>query len=107
MDVKSYCDTLDGQLTGWKSKIYDVMRIVERLPPNQKESVFPSIRSLHAIVEEINTELEQLRTACPADWSPNRQTIDDKLSALRNTLKMLSEKVDGPLVPDSLAWVTE
>ena len=107
MDVTSYCNSLENQLTGWKAKIYDVIRTVNRLPDNEMEAVFPSIQSLHAIVEEINNEMEQLKSACPADWSPNRNVIDDKMSELRSTLKTLSEKVDGPLIPDSLLWVSE
>ena len=105
MDVTSYCDNLENQLTGWKAKIYDVIRTVNQLPANEMEAVFPSIRSLHAIVEEIDNEMEQLRSACPADWSPSRNIIDDKMSELQYTLKTLSEKVGGPLIPDSLLWV--
>jgi hypothetical protein len=107
MDVTSYCDTLEKQLVGWKAKIYDVIQMVDKLPANEKEDLFPSIRSLHSMVEEINGELQQLKTACPADWSPSRNTIDDKMSELRITLKNLSEKVGGPLIPDSLSWVSE
>jgi hypothetical protein len=107
MDVKSYCDTLEQQLTVWKAKIYDVIRVVDNLPGGEKEGVFPSIRSLHTIVEEIDDQLEQLKTTCPADWSPNRQTIDSKMNELKQTLSSLSEKIGGPLIPDSLSWVSK
>ncbi|UCG06529.1 MAG: hypothetical protein JSV83_21930 [Desulfobacterales bacterium] len=107
MDLKSYCDNLEKQLTGWKAKIYDVIRVVDKLSDGEKEKVSPSIRSLHAIVEEIDAQLEQLITACPADWSPNRETIDNKMNQLRQTLSSLSERVGGPLIPDSLSWVSE
>jgi hypothetical protein len=107
MDVSAYCDTLEKQLAGWKAKLYDVIRIVDKLPEGDKETAFPSIRGLHTIVEEIDDEVEQLRTACPADWSPNRQNIDEKMTELQRTLKTLSEQVGGPLIPDSLAWVSE
>lgn len=107
MDVSAYCDTLEKQLSGWKAKVYDVIRIVNKLPDEDKETVYPSIRGLHSIVDEIDAEVEQLRTACPADWSPNRKNIDDKMAELQQTLKSLSKNVGGPLVPDSLAWVSE
>ena len=107
MDITSYCDNLENHLTEWKAKIYDVIRAVEHLPDNEMEVIFPTIRGLHGIMDEINNELEQLRRACPADWSPNRNIIDDKMSELRSTLKTLSEKVGGPLIPDSLLWVSE
>jgi hypothetical protein len=107
MDIKSYCDTLEKQLTAWKAKIYDVIRVVDKLPGPEKEAVFPSIKSLHDIVEEIDAQLEQLMTACPADWSPNQESIDAKMTELRQTLKNLSERIGGPLIPDSLSWVSE
>lgn len=107
MDVAAYCDALERQLTGWKAKIYDVIRVVDKLPETEKEAVFPSIRSLHSIVAEIDAELEQLRVACPADWSPNRQSVDEKMAELQETLKRLSDKVGGPMIPDSLSWVSD
>ena len=107
MNITSYCDTLGGQLTEWKAKIYDIILRVDALPENEKEAIFPSIRILNTIVEEINGELEQLRNACPADWLPNRNNLDSKMSELRTTLKGLSEKVGDPLIPDSLSWVSK
>jgi hypothetical protein len=107
MDVSAYCDTLEKQLSGWKAKLYDVIRIVDKLSEGDKETVFASIRGLHSIVDEIDSEAEQLRTACPADWSPKRQNIDEKMAELQQTLKNLSEDAGRPLIPDSLAWVSE
>ena len=53
METEAYCDRLDGQLVAWKAKIYDAIRIVDRLPAAEKELAFSSIRNLHAIVDEI------------------------------------------------------
>ena len=107
MDVGTYCDTLEKQLTGWKAKLYDVIRIVDKLSEKDKETVLPSKRGLHMIVEEIDSEVEQLRTACPEDWSLNRQSIDAKMAELQQNLKRLSAEIDGPLIPDSLSWVSD
>lgn len=107
MDVTNYCNSLEKQLTEWKAKIYDVIRIVDNLSNAEKETVFPSIRNLHSIVQEIDGQLAQLQAACPADWSPNRKTIDEKMADLQQTLKRLSDKVGGPLIPDSLSWVSD
>ena len=62
---------------------------------------------MHRVVDQINAELENLRTACPADWSPNRRNIEEKMTELQQTLKSLSDKIKGPLIPDSLSWVSE
>jgi hypothetical protein len=107
MDVSAYCHALEKQFAEWKARLYDVIHIVDKLSEGEKETVYPSIRGLQSIVEEIDSEVEQLRTACPADWSPNRQTIDDKMAELQQTLKNLSKNVGGPLIPDSLAWVSD
>jgi hypothetical protein len=107
MDISAYCNTLEKQFADWKARLYDVIHIVDKLPEGEKETVYPSIRGLHSIVEEIDYEVELLRTACPADWSPNRQTIDDKVAELQQTLKKLSKNVGGPVIPDSLAWVSK
>ena len=107
MDVSVYCDALEKQLSGWKAKLYDVIRIVDNLSDENKETVFQSVRGLHSIVDEIDSEVEQLRTACPADWSPKRQNIDEKMAELQQTLKNLSEDAGRPLIPDSLAWVSD
>lgn len=107
MDATAYCDTLEEHLTGWKAKLYDAIRIVDRLPDKEKETVFTSIRGLHSIVDQIDAEVEQLRTACPADWSPNRQNLDAKMAELQQSLKNLPEGVGGPVIPDSLAWVSK
>ena len=107
MEVSAYCDTLEQQLSEWKAKLYDVICIVDKLADENKETVYPSIRGLHSIVDEIDSEVEQLRTACPADWSPNRQNLDAKMTELQQTLKTLSEDIGGPMIPDSLAWVSD
>jgi hypothetical protein len=41
MDVKSYCDTVGVELTGWKAKLYDVIRRTEKMAGNDKENVAP------------------------------------------------------------------
>ena len=106
MDTTSYCDMLERQLTTWKSKIREVVRLADRLTADEREAVTPSTRSLDAIVGEIDSQLALLKTACPADWSPQRRVVDDKMRELQETLQKLSDRVHGPLIPDSLSWVS-
>jgi len=106
MDATSYCDILERQLTAWKSKIREAIRLADRLTAGEREAVTPSTRSLHAIVGEIDSQLALLKTACPADWSPQRRVVDDKMRELQETLQKLSDRVHGPLIPDSLSWVS-
>jgi hypothetical protein len=106
MDATSYCDILERQLTAWKSKIREVIRLVDRLTAGEREAVTPSTHSLHAIVGEIDSQLALLKTACPADWSSQRRAVDDKMRELQETLQKLSDRAHGPLIPDSLSWVS-
>ncbi|MBI5578054.1 MAG: hypothetical protein HY895_02795 [Deltaproteobacteria bacterium] len=106
MDTASYCDMLEQQLTAWKSKIREVIRRTDRLTAGEREVVTPSTGSLQAIVGEIDSQLALLKTACTVGWSPQRRTVDAKMRELQVTLKKLSDRVDGPLIPDSLSWVS-
>ena len=107
MDLLTYCNTLENQLTGWKAKLYDVIRVVGRLGTDQKEAAYPSLRGLQRMVDEIDDQLEQLKTACPAEWSPSRHTLETKMGELQHILKTLSDRIQGPLIPDSLSWVSQ
>ncbi len=106
MDTSSYCDMMERQLTAWKSKIREVIRLSDHLSAGEREAVTRSAGSLHAIVGEIDSQLALLKTACPADWLPQRRAVEDKMRELQETLQMLSERVHGPLIPDSLSWVS-
>ncbi|HMA67855.1 MAG TPA: hypothetical protein VKO20_08540 [Desulfosalsimonadaceae bacterium] len=104
MDAKSYCDTVNNQLTGWKATIYDAILATQKLQETDKDKVQPVLDSLNGIVSELNKSLEQLRTECPADWSPQKQTIENKLGELKTAFEQLSEKMDA-VMPDTTAWV--
>ncbi len=104
MDAKSYCDTINHQLTGWKAAIYDALLATRKLEGEDKKKVQPVIESLNKIVTELNQSLEQLRSECPADWSPQKKTIENKLEELKTTFEQLSDKMDS-IMPDTTAWV--
>jgi len=103
MDAKSYCDTINHQLTGWKATIYDIILATRKLEETDREKIQPLLESLNGIVADLNKNLEHLRAECPSDWSPQKKTIDNKLEELKNTFEQLSEKMD--VMPDSTAWV--
>lgn len=103
MDAKSYCDTINNQLTGWKATIYDTILATRRLEDKNKEKIEPILENLNGIVDDLNKHIEQLRNECPADWSPHKNTIDSKLEELKAAFEQLSGKMD--VLPDSTAWV--
>ncbi len=106
MDVRDYCSKMDRQLSGWKAYIDQVIQAADRLPTGERKALTPMIERLQPLVSAIDAELELLKTSCPADWEPQRRSLDERLRELHRTLKRLSEKAKGPLIPDSLSWVS-
>jgi hypothetical protein len=104
MDAKSYCDTINNQLTGWKATIYDAILASQNLDPADRQKIKPVIDSLNVIVMELNKNLEELRTECPADWSPQKKSIEAQMEELKNAFEKLSTKMDD-VMPDTTAWV--
>lgn len=104
MDAKSYCDTINNQLTGWKATIYDAILAAQKLKDTDKDKVQPLLDSLNGIIIELNKSLEQLRTECPADWSPQKKNIEGKMDELKTVFEKLSKKMDD-IISDTTAWV--
>jgi len=84
MDVNSYCDNLTIELTGWKAKIYDIIRKMDKLPSADKGKILGQVNDLHMLVEELDDRIERLRNQCPADWSPEKIELESKLTSIGN-----------------------
>ncbi len=87
MDVKSYCDSVGIELTGWKAKLYDVIRRSDSLPISDKENIAPMLQELNAMIDELNERLEYLEKECPADWSSDETAIEDRITKMRGKWK--------------------
>jgi hypothetical protein len=87
MDAKSYCDTVNHELTAWKAKIYDVIRKSEALPATLKAKAEPLIGELNAVVDDLNGRLELLSKECPADFGPQRAEIKGRVESLNTAWK--------------------
>jgi predicted nuclease with TOPRIM domain len=83
MEVKDYCSQMHSELTGWKAKVYDAIRKLDRMPAANKEKVAPHIDELHTIIDDITQRIEILNTECPVDWEPERVKIESKVSQLK------------------------
>jgi hypothetical protein len=92
MDVQSYCDTARIELTGWKAKVYDVVRRVEKLSTGEREPFVPMLRDLHMIVDELSDRIDRLQKECPTEWNPDKEEIEGKMSQLRDNWKQAWEK---------------
>ena len=83
MDVKSYCDSLVIELTGWKAKVYDVVRKLDKMSSGDKQKVVPQVVELHMIIEELDDRIDRLKRECPTEWQPAKIELESKVSKLQ------------------------
>ena len=83
MDLKSYCDNLNIELTGWKAKVSDVVRKLDKVSTGDKEKVVPMVNELHMVVEELSDRISRLEKECPTQWAPDKIELEGKFSQLK------------------------
>lgn len=83
MELKDYCAGLECELTGWKTKIYDVTKKFDRMPSGDKEKVGPQINNLHILLEELTDRIERLNRDCLTQWEPDKIELEGKVTHLK------------------------
>ena len=76
MDAKSYCRSVEVELYGWKTKMYDMVRKVDKLRSSEKEKVVSRVEELHKHISEMEHLIEQLQTECPVEFGPQKQQLE-------------------------------
>ncbi len=87
MEVKDYCKNMIVELTGWKAKMYDIVRKLDKLPSGEKEKYLPTLNELHIFIEELNERINNLEKACPTEWKADEEEIDRRTTALKSKMK--------------------
>ena len=82
MELEDYCRNVQIELTGWKAKIYDVIRRFDQLSSKEKGEILSEVNDLHIIVEDLSNRISELEKECPLVWDPTREEIQNKLEAL-------------------------
>lgn len=93
MDVQSYCDSLNIELTGWKAKVDDVVRKLDKVSSGDKEKVVPMVNELHMITEELGDRIERLQKECPTHWEPEKIELENKFSQLKIKWDEVSQNI--------------
>jgi hypothetical protein len=70
MASKDYCDNVSQELSGWKTKVFDVVSKLDKLSTGEKERVVPEVFALHMILEELSERIDGLQRACDLNWKP-------------------------------------
>ena len=76
MDVKDYCRSIEVELNGWKTKMYEMVRKVDKLRGADQDKLTAQVDGLHKHIEDIERIVSTLQTECPADFGPQKQEID-------------------------------
>lgn len=100
-DVRDYYDNTYKRLIGIKAGLYDVLGVAEK---QSDPSLVEEVKQLKSLVEDIEKSLEELPVHCPADWTPNKKTMDDDMARLSETLSQMADKLNVT-VPDTTAWI--
>jgi hypothetical protein len=78
MDVNSFCGMMQSELNTLKSRVYDIMRAVEKIKDKKKKAQAAQIADLHSLVEHLLEMNRKLEKECPLDWSKEKKEIGEK-----------------------------
>jgi predicted nuclease with TOPRIM domain len=93
MEVKSYCDSLVIELTGWKAKVYDIVRKLDKISSGDKQKVVPQVAELHMIIEELDDRIDRLKRECPIEWHPEKIELESKVAKLKEKWEAVWQNV--------------
>ena len=93
MEVKTYCDSLAIELTGWKAKVYDITRKLDKMSSGDKEKVVPEVNEMHMLIEELDDRVDRLKRECPVQWEPDRIELERRTSQLKTAWGNAMQKV--------------
>jgi methylaspartate ammonia-lyase len=83
MDAKNYCRSIEADLYGWKAKMYDMVRKVDKLRRSDKEKVISQVEQLHKHIEDMEHLIEQLQTECPVEFGSEKKQIEETTAGMK------------------------
>ena len=77
MEIRNYCDSMYAELTGMKEKVYDILRVIERMPREERAKIRFQTDELQILVGDLSRRIDRLMQECPADWSKAKMEIEE------------------------------
>ena len=77
MEIRNYCDSMYAELTGMKAKVYDILRVIERMPREERAKIRFQTDELQILVGDLSRRIDRLMQECPADWSKAKMEIEE------------------------------
>jgi TolA-binding protein len=83
MELKDYCRSVEVELYGWKAKMYEMIRKVDKLRGAGKEQMQSQIEGLHQHIEEMENLITQLQTECPVEFNSEKNQVEAKTAEMK------------------------
>ena len=83
MEAKDYCRSIEVELHGWKAKMYDMVRKVDKLRGSDKDRVASQVEELHQHISDMEHIIEQLQTECPVEFGPQKKQVEDSTESMK------------------------
>ena len=93
MDVRDYCDGMRAELTAWKARLFDVAVKADKLGTEEKGKVWEQFNDMKMLVAELEDKIEELRTECPSEWSPQKKEIENAAGDVRSRYEQTLEYI--------------
>jgi hypothetical protein len=87
MDINDYCESVGGELTGWKTKLSGIIQRTESLTGSDKQNVEPMLAELKDMMDDLDERIAALARECPTEWGSEKSEIDDKMSQVTHKWK--------------------
>ena len=83
MEVKDYCRSIEVELYGWKAKMYDMVRKVDKLRGSEKEKIASQVKELHKHISDMERIIDQLQTECPVEFGPQKKQFEESTEGMK------------------------
>jgi len=69
MEAKEYCDSITAELSGWKSKMDNLVSKFDRASSDDKKRIINEVNELHSVTDGLGRRIEDLKKECLRDFS--------------------------------------
>jgi hypothetical protein len=71
-----------SELTGWKAKIYDLVREIDKLDNIELQPV-SQLRDMYTLIDTMEEQIDTMKQECPAEWSVGKSDIEESTRKIK------------------------
>ncbi len=91
MEIRDYCDSMYEELSSQKARMYDVLRVIDKMPVETRARIRPQIDEIHILIGDLSRRIDRLMNECPADWCKTKREIEDLKAQLLEKINWWDE----------------